>query len=168
MKKVDKEFFDHEFNVDIQVEQGIEGSEITESQHYNQIWSYIASGNIDADKIRMLVENDPAISRKLRASICASLDELERGQLAQKDQTIQMLQAQIQQLSSQAQILQRGAQYQQKYIEAQRKAAADQNTVARNIVKQATKNAGQPAEEEGQVKSDNAKGIGGGNIGSNA
>lgn len=168
VRKVDREFFDHEFNVEIQVEQGIEGSEITESQHYNQIWSYIASGNIDADKIKVLVENDPAISRKLRASLCASLDELERGQLAQKDQTIQMLQAQIQQLTAQAQVLQRGAQYQQKYIEAQRKAAADQTTVARNIVQQVTKRSGQPVEAEGQVKSDNAKGIGGGNIDSNA
>lgn len=146
-EQIDSSFFDRDFTIDVEVEQGIEGSEVTEAQHYNQIWQYVAQGGVTADKIRMLVENDPSLSRKTRASVKASLDVLESGQMAQLEQTNAMLQEQIQTLSQQVKLLQSYGRYQNNVVEAQRKASADQTNVARRIVNAVQKNQGSNSSE---------------------
>ena len=160
IRNIDNTFFDDEFDVTIEVEQGIAGSELTESQHYNQIWQYVAQGNFTADKIRMLVNGDPAISRKTRARVGAALEELETSQLAEKDQQIEALKQAVVELQGFMKFSQQtiaSLQAKQKATEA---AAAEQAKVAAALLKgrqQAVNEQGQPM-SEGEAKSRNAKG----------
>lgn len=165
VRSIDKSFFDDEFDVTIEVEQGIAGSELTESQHYNQIWQYVAQGNLTADKIRMLVNGDPAISRKTRARVGAALEELETSQLAMKDQQIQALQQAVSELQSYMKFSQQVIQHQQAKQKATEQAALEQNRVAAQLLrgKEQAAAGGQPMSES-EVKSLNAKGISGGSF----
>ena len=163
VRSIEKGFFDAEFDVAIEVEQGIAGSELTESQHYNQIWTYVAQGNLTADKIRMLIEGDPAISRKTRARFSAALEELETSQLAMKDQQIQALQQAIAELQSYMKFSQQVIQHQQRKQKATEQAAAEQNRVAAQLLR-GKEQAEATAMSESEVKSLNAKGISGGSF----
>ena len=163
VRSIEKGFFDAEFDVAIEVEQGIAGSELTESQHYNQIWTYVAQGNLTADKIRMLIEGDPAISRKTRARFTASLEELETSQLAMKDQQIQALQQAVSELQSYMKFSQQVIQHQQAKQKATEQAAAEQNRVAAQLLR-GKEQAEASAMSESEVKSLNAKGISGGSF----
>lgn len=164
---ISKEFFDDEFDIAIEVEQGIAGSELTESQHYNQIWQYVAQGNLTADKIRMLVNGDPAISRKTRARVGAALEELETSQLAMKDQQIQALQQAVSELQNYMKFSQQTMKAMQAKQKATEQAAADQNRMAAQLIKgmgqQNVNPTGKPMSES-EVKSMNAKGISGGSF----
>lgn len=163
IRSIDKGFFDDEFDVAIEVEQGIAGSELTESQHYNQIWQYVAQGNLTADKIRMLVNGDPAISRKTRAKFDAALEELETSQLAMKDQQIDALQQAVQELQSYMKYSQQVIKHQQAKQKATEQAAMEQNRVASEMLK-AKDQQMQGMMSESEVKSMNAKGISGGSF----
>lgn len=166
IRSIDKSFFDDEFDITIEVEQGIAGSELTESQHYNQIWQYVAQGNLTADKIRMLINGDPAFSRKTRAKVGAALEELEVSQLAQKDQQIQALQQVIQELQTYMKFSQQVIQHQQNKQKATEQAAMEQSQVAAQLLRaQEQQRASVPAQqagqqlEEGEKKSAAAKGV---------
>ncbi len=158
---IEKGFFDAEFDVLVEVEQGIAGSELSESQHFNQIWTYVAQGNLTADKIKMLLNGDPAISRKTRAKLNASIEELEMGEIAQKDAQIQQLEAAIGELQNYMKFSQQVIKHQQAKQKATEQAAMDQNKVASELLK----NQAAPTEmSESEVKSLNAKGISGGSF----
>lgn len=163
IKEIDQSFFDAEFDVAIEVEQGIAGSELTESQHYNQIWTYVAQGNLTADKIKFLVDGDPAISRNTRARLQAGMEELETSQLALKDQQIQALQQAITELQSYMKFSQQVIQHQQAKQKATEKAAMDQNRVASELIRSNQEEAANKMSES-EVKSLNAKGISGGSF----
>ena len=163
IKEIDQSFFDAEFDVAIEVEQGIAGSELTESQHYNQIWTYVAQGNLTADKIKFLVDGDPAISRNTRARLQAGMEELETSQLALKDQQIQALQQAINELQTYMKFSQQVIQHQQAKQKATEKAAMDQNRVASELIKSSQEEAASKMSES-EVKSLNAKGISGGSF----
>ena len=164
IRSIDKGFFDDEFDIVVEVEQGIAGSELTESQHYNQIWQYVAQGNLTADKIRMLINGDPAISRKTRARVGAALEELETSQLAIKDQQIQALQEAISELQNYMKFSQQVIQHQQAKQKATEQAAMEQNRVAANLIKGMEKTPTPQPMSESEVKSNNAKGISGGSF----
>ena len=162
VKEVDKSFFDAEFDVAVEVEQGIAGSELTESQHYNQIWQYVAQGNLTADKIKMLVSSDPAISRKTRARVNAALEQLETSQLAEKDQQIEALKQAVVELQGYMKFSQQTITSLQAKQKATEQAAAEQAKVAANMMKNMQQQTAQMSESE--VKSMNAKGISGGSF----
>ena len=162
IRNIDSSFFDDEFDVTIEVEQGIAGSELTESQHYNQIWNYVAQGNLTADKIRMLVNGDPAISRKTRARVSAALEELETSQLAEKDQQIAALQQAVTELQGFMKFSQQTIASLQAKQKATEQAAAEQAKVAAQLLKgneqMARANAQGEVMSEGEAKSRSAKG----------
>ncbi|MCI1244473.1 MAG: hypothetical protein LKG11_00735 [Bacilli bacterium] len=158
---IENGFFDSEFNVSMEVEQGIAGSELTESQHYNQIWQYISNGNIRADLIKMLVTNDPALTSRTRSRLMASLEELETSQIAQKDQQISNLQQAIQELQSYMKFANQTIQYQQKRQKSTEQAASEQAKVASTMLKNQQQGSQM---SESEVKSNNAKGIAGGSF----
>lgn len=162
-KTIGQGFFDAEFNVTLEVEQGIAGSELTESQHFNQLMQYVAQGNINADMLKVIVQNDPALSRKTRAKMGASLESLGNSQLAQKDQQIESYQQIISQLQAYMKFSQQVIRHQQAKQKATEAAAAEQNTIAAKLLKEKDAAlAGQMSESE--VKSMNAKGISGGSF----
>lgn len=165
LRTIDSSFFDDDFDVAIEVEQGIAGSELTESQHYNQIWTYVAQGNLTADKIRMLVNGDPAISSRTRARFMFALEELETSQIAMKDQQIEELKMAVEELKSYVTFQQQLVKYQQNKQVAIERAANDQNRMAAAMLKDKDQQMAQMAPmSESEVKSMNAKGISGGSF----
>ncbi len=166
-KSLSKSFFDDDFDVVIEVEQGIAGSELTESQHYNQVWQYVAQGNLTADKIKMLVSGDSAFSRKTKAKVMAALEELETSQLAQKDQQIQVLQEAVAELQGYMKFSQQVIKGQQAKQKATEQAAMDQTKVAAQLLKAKEQEQANPTGQqlsESEVKALNAKGISGGSF----
>ena len=163
VRSIDKSFFDGEFDVAIEVEQGIAGSELTESQHYNQIWTYVAQGNLTAEKIRMLVNGDPAISMKTRQKLNYALDEQETSELAMANQQIQAYQQAIAELQQYMKFSQQVITHQQAKQKATEQAAMDQNRMAASLMKNMEQQNTQRMSES-EVKSNNAKGISGGSF----
>lgn len=163
VKEVGHEMFDSDFNVSIEVEQGIASSQLTESQHYQQVFQYIASGNLDADKIKLLIENDPAFSAKTRQRIMYSLEALEISQLQIKNQQIQELQEMVntlmQNLKTSASNIDILTKRDQAY-----KQALSENVKENKAFFEAYQTNQQPTKSESQVKSDNAKGKSGGHF----
>ena len=157
---IDKEIFDKDFAVIVDVETGVASSVVSESQHYQTIFQYVASGNIDSDKIRVLVENDPALSAKLRQRFTASLDELEVSQLAMKNAEIDRLKQVVNQLVSNLETANSNLDILKARDEAREKALRDTTKEAQAVVKTAVDNQGGLLTES-QVKSNNAKGISG-------
>lgn len=155
-----KEFFDKDFAVLVEVETGVASSVVSESQHYQTIFQYIASGNIDADKIRVLVENDPALSAKLRQRFSASLDELEVSQIAMKDAEIEKLKQVVNELVSNLETANSNINLLKARDDAREKAFKDTTKENQAIVKTALDNQGSLLSES-EVKSNNAKGISG-------
>ena len=158
--KLDKSVFDGDFNVLVDVEVGVASSVISESQHYQTIFQYVASGNIDADKIRVLVENDPALSAKLRQRFTASLDELEMSQIAMKDEEIARLKQVVENLVSNLKTANSNLDILKARDSAREKAVKDTTKEAQAVVKTALDNQGGLLSES-EVKSNNAKGISG-------
>lgn len=163
VKDVTNEMFDADFNVAIDVEQGIAGSEISESQHYQQVFQYIATGNMDADKIKLLVTNDPAFSSKTRSRILASLEALENSQLQVKNAQIQQLQETINNLIANLKTQNENMNYLKMRDQAREKALSD--SIAENkAFLESMQTANQPTMTESEVKAQNAKGIDGGHF----
>lgn len=163
VKEVGSEMFDSDFNVSIEVEQGIASSQLSESQHYQQVFQYIAAGNLDADKIRLMIENDPAFSAKTRQRIMYSLEALENSQLQVKNQQItelqQMVNTLMQNLKTSSQnidvLKQRDSAY---------KKALEENVKENKAFFEAYQNSNGNKMSESEVKSQNAKGISGGSF----
>lgn len=162
-RELTSSFFDSEFNVSLEVEQGIAGSELTESQHFNQLMQYVAQGNIQADMLKVMVMNDPALSSKTRAKMNASLEGLENSQLALKNQEIEQYKQALTQMESYMKFSQQVISHQQKKQKATEQAAADQNKVAASLI-QSNEGSTTPKQSESEVKSNNAKGIAGGSF----
>lgn len=164
VKDIGEEMFDSDFNVTIDVEQGIASSQLSESQHYQNVFQYIASGNLDADKIRLMVENDPAFSAKTRSRVLKSLEALENSQLQVKNDEITQLKQMCEQLVAQL----NQSKQQIDYLGARDKArnqafkqSIDENKAAVEAF------ANQPQQglmTESEVKSQNAKGKSGGSF----
>lgn len=157
---LNKEIFDKDFAVIVDVETGVASSVVSESQHYQTIFQYIASGNIDADKIRILVENDPALSVKLRQRFSASLDELEVSQIAIKNAEIDRLKQVINELVGNLETANNNINLLKARDDAREKAFRDTTKENQAIVKTALDNQGSLLSES-EVKSNNAKGISG-------
>lgn len=160
VKEVNSTMFDSDFNVIIDIEQGIASSVLTESQHYNQVFQYIAAGNLDADKIKLLIQNDPAFSAKTRQRITNSLEVLETSQLQLKNQEINELQTMIQTLVENLKISQQNLEI-LKLRDKSRNKAFDESIKENKAFFEAYASQNQPLMSESEVKALNAKGISG-------
>ena len=158
---VDSKMFDSDFNVSIEVESGIAGSQISESQHYQQVFQYIASGNLDADKIRVMIENDPAFSNKTRQRIMNSLDALEISQLQIKNQEINELKGMIQNLVSNLQTANQNLEILKMRDQAKDRALKENINQNKAFFEAMIP---QNTMTESEVKANNAKGISGGSF----
>lgn len=163
VQNVENTMFDSDFNVSIEVEQGIASSRISESQHYQQVFQYIASGNIDADKIKLLVENDPAFSTKTKQSVINSLEALENSQLQIKNAQIEELQQMINTLIQNLKTSNQNIQFLQQRDKANRK-ALEENVKENKAFFEAYANTPVQKKSESEVKAMNAKGISGGSF----
>ena len=163
IKTVNSKMFDSDFNVSIEVEQGIASSEISESQHYQQVFQYIASGNLDADKIKLLIQNDPAFSAKTRQRIMASLEALENSQLQIKNQEIAELKGLVENLIANLKVSNNNLNYLKLRDQAKDKALME-NINKNKAFFQTYADSQKNTMTESEVKALNAKGIKGGSF----
>ncbi|MCK9449442.1 MAG: hypothetical protein M0Q41_10760 [Bacteroidales bacterium] len=165
-KDIDNSYFDNDFNVIVDVEQGIAGSEISESQHYKEVFQYIASGNIDVDKIKLWVMNDPAFSTKTKQRLMKSFEVLENSQLQIKNQEIAELQKIIQTLMNNIKSMENNVSLLKTRDQAREKAMKQQMELNKAAVEAFAQGSGQIMSES-EVKAQNAKGISGGKFDTN-
>lgn len=156
---IDNSLFDSDFNVSVSVETGIASSRTSETQHYQQVFQYIANGNLDADKIKIMVQNDPGFSSKLRSKVMASIEALEVSQLQLKNQEIDQLKQTINQLMATLQKSSQSIEILKKYDTAKNKALQENIDQNRKVVEAYASNTQNLTES--QVKANNAKGISG-------
>lgn len=162
MKSIDNDVFCNDFDIAINVCQGIASNIISESQHFENVFNMIAAGNMDADKIEIMIQNDPAFTSKTRSKLMSSIKSLKFSQLQLKNQQIEQLQSQMEQMISVM------GQYKQsidllKMRDEARTKALNDNVKQNNEFAKMLAN-GQETKTESQVKSDNAKGKEGGSF----
>lgn len=163
VRDIDETMFDSEFNVIVDVEQGIAGSEISESQHYKEVFQYVASGNLDVDKIKLWVMNDPAFSAKTKQRLSKAFEALENSQLQIKNQEIAELQNIIQTLMQNMKTMEGNMEFLKSRDTAREKAFKEQNALNKAAVEAfAAQGGGAQVMSESEVKAQNAKGISGG------
>lgn len=167
VEDISSEMFDADFDVTIDIEQGIAASEISEAQHFENVYQYVLAGNADADKVKALIINDPSFSRKTRQRMSASLDALEVSQLQVKNQEIANLKGMVQQLLDNLNKAKQGIAIIQQKANAQQKAfdqaTKEQQAIVTSLANSEIASSGVP-ESESKVKSDNAKGKTGGHF----
>lgn len=156
--------FMKDFQVAVEVLQGIGQSKISESQHLNQLFQYILTGNADAGVVKALVNSDPAVSRKTRQNFINELDAYENSQInmvkAENEQlkdTIRGLQQKFTQMNQQVQ-------YQQEQLSAYKK-ASEQNARDNQQFMSAMLSGNKSADNEGELKPNNSRGIEGTKLG---
>lgn len=157
-RDVTKDDFMKDWEVSIDVQQGILGSEISESQHYNQVFQYVASGNLDPDMIQAFMECDPSFSRKVRSNLVKALEASRNSQVAMLKAQIQQYQSTLQDMATQMKGYAQQINLQQKQVEALKKATVENAELNKQVALDAKANAGM-LQSEGEVKSNNAKGI---------
>lgn len=161
------DMFDADFDVTIEVQQGIATSEISEAQHYEKIYQYIFSEAADAGKIRAFIQNDPMFSLRTKQRVVAALDALEVDELRQKDAEIAKLKELINNLMGTMEQASRNMDYLKARDQARDRAMADANkanlAAVRSFADAAT-TTGDGVKSESEVKSQNAKGVSGGHF----
>lgn len=157
------DMFDCDFDVVIDVEQGIASSTISEAEQYNNIWQYIFPANVDMDKVKVYMAGNPSISKKTRQKVYQAIEATETDQIAIKNQQIQELTKQVEQMSKYLDTAKQNIEYLNKRDQARTKAFSDVTKEQQAMVKMINDKAN-TSSNEGQVKSNNAKGLKGGSI----
>lgn len=152
--------FDRDFQIVVSVESGIAKSLVSESQHYQQVMQFILSGNANADMVKVMLENDPAFSRKLKQSVATSLKNLEISQLARKDEEINQLKQLVNSLAEKLKVADGNIKFASERYKALEKASQENAKMNMEFLKAKSNN----VKSESEVKSDNAKGISGGSF----
>jgi Tfp pilus assembly protein FimV len=173
-REISGDMFMKDYEVAVEVTQGIAGSQIAESQHFAQVMQILGSSNMDASLMKAWIEGDPSFSRKVKSNLKASIDAVENSQLAQKQAEIDQLKQYIQQMSVQMQQFAQQIDYQKAQVKAIKDAASENAKMNQQFVSAAEQNyktkltsvdttTGSTV-SEGQVKSQNAKGEQGGSF----
>lgn len=144
-----------DWEVAVECQQGIAGSDISESQHINQLMQYVMTGNADAPMVKAMIECDPAISRKVRSNFQAALEAVNNSEIQQKNQEIAQCKQVIQQLSTQ--LKRQGQQVSQMntQLKAYKQATIENARMNQAVAEDAA------SRSQGEVKSDNSRGISG-------
>lgn len=157
---IDGSVFEGDFDVNVEVMQGIEGSAITESQHFQQMFQLASSGNMRPDWTLAWLMADPQFSQKEKTVIKSMFETVQRGKIQELTDQIGQLKGALEQAMSKLQQMQGLNQLAQKQVMAVRKAGEEQSAAQNRMIRNLAR--AQPApEDEGAVKSDNAKGGGG-------
>lgn len=157
--KITSQDFMKDFEICVEVVQGIAQNRISESQHVNQIYQYLMSGNVDAGLMKALITADPAISRKTREDITASLDSYENSQIFALNAQIDQYKQVITDLQQKIQTINQQVNYQNLRLDAYKKATEENANQNKAVMDAYTQKMKATVENQGEVKSNNARGI---------
>lgn len=168
---VTQEDFLKDWEVTVEVTEGIASSQITETQQVMEMFKSWNTGNVDFQTRKMEAEIHPAFSRHTRQLLMHGIKEQENSIIAQKDAEIESLKAQVQQDQQYLQYYGQQIKFAQQQVEAYKKATI-QNAEQNKAITQAAVQRAREAEStynpvsgelltQGEVKSNNALGING-------
>lgn len=151
--EVNKDMFMYDWQVAVDVCQGIANSEISVSQHVNELAKIFASQQTSADVIEMIIVLDPAIPKNLKAEVQAMLYAQRNSQLAQKDAEIQQYKQTLQQLTQKLQQCSQQIKYQEQRVQAMNQAvkenAKTNQGIVRDLMSQLQEQQGETADNKG-------------------
>lgn len=156
---IKKEDFMKDFQVTATVIQGVGNSRISESQHYTQVMQMVMTGNADPAVIRAWVDADPNFSQRVRENLHDALEASENSRVAQLTATIQEYKQVIQQQNQALQEYSQRFNYAQKQLDSYKKATEQNAQENKAIMDAYTSQFKDSIVEEGEVKSNNARGI---------
>lgn len=152
-KKISRKVFDGDFDISVDVMQGIEGSAITEAQHFQQMFQLASSGNMRPDYMLAWLMADPQFTQKERSVIKTAFEAAENGRIQELTDMVEQYKGVINQLMQKLQQMQGLNQVAQKQVQAVRKSAQDQSNAQNAMIRTLA------SASEGAVKSNNARGI---------
>lgn len=159
-QSIDGSVFEQDFDINVEVMQGIEGSAITESQHFQQMFQLASSGNMRPDWTLAWLMADPQFSQKEKTVIKSMFETVQNGKIQELTDQIDQLKGALNQAMQKLQQMAGLNQLAQKQVQAVRKAGEEQSAAQNQMIRSLAKMQPQP-ESEGAVKSNNAKGGGG-------
>lgn len=167
-KEIGAKDFALDWQVNIEVCQGIAGSDISTAQQINQFMQYAFSGNASMDMVETWLDLMPTIPMQLKKQLRNKMQALKQSELAQKDAEIAEYKQAITKLCEQLKQLGQQVNYQNMQLKSYQKAVKTNANQNREIVEDLMKENEQykiQAEQnisDGEQKSMNAKGNGDG------
>ena len=162
-----KEIFGTSFDISIDVMQGLADSKLAESQMWDTL---IMNGNIqnlEPEMLELYLEANPTISARSKATLKAIVERQKQSENHQLKDKLQQALQYMQQLLQYTKELEAQNGYKTNYIENLTKEFTEKIGVANKVITaQNSALAQQRAQKpEGEVKSNNARGVGGTSIG---
>lgn len=165
-KTIKNEDFMSDFEIAVTVTQGIGQSEISESQHYSQVFQWISTGNMDASLAKAWVDADPAFSKKTRDTLKGELEAYENSQIQALNAQIDQYKNVIEQLKQKYTEMGQQVTYQQAQLKAYKQASEENARNSKeymNSVLSSNSTNGQMS--DGEAKSNASRGIEGSQYG---
>lgn len=164
-KSIKNEDFMSDFEIAVTVTQGVGQSQISESQHYSQVFQWMASGNMDAALLKALVDADPAFSRKTRDTLKGELEAYETSQISNLKAQIDQYKQVIEQLQNQYKQLGQQVSYQESQLKAYKQASEENARNNKEYVNSVLSAQKTNQVSEGEAKSNASRGIEGSQYG---
>lgn len=164
-KSIKNEDFMSDFEIAVTVTQGVGQSQISESQHYSQVFQWMASGNMDAALLKALVDADPAFSRKTRDTLKGELEAYETSQISNLKAQIDQYKQVIEQLQNQYKQLGQQVSYQESQLKAYKQASEENARNNKEYVNSVLSAQKTHQVSEGEAKSNASRGIEGSQYG---
>lgn len=160
------EIYGIRFDISIDVMQGLADSKLAESQMWDTLVMNGNIQNLEPDMLELYLEANPTVSQRTKATLKSVVEKQKRTENYALKQRLQEAMSYLQKITTYAKELEAQNGYKTHYIDNLTKEFTEKIGVANKVITSqnkalAVKKAGAP---EGEVKSNNARGIGGGDI----
>lgn len=163
-----EDIYGSNFDVAIDVLQGLVDSELSESQMWDTLILNGGIQNMSPELLEMYLEANPTVSQHTKHALKAIVEKQKRSENYQLKQKLEEASAYLQKLLQYAKELEAQNGYKTNYIDNLTKEFTNKINVANKVISAQNKSLSQQAQttevSEGQGKSMNAKGMGGANI----
>lgn len=159
--EVTEDLFDDDFFVSVEAVQGLATSVISEGEEYDKIMTSIMTGNTDAEFLKVYLAGNRNMHFKTKQRVRRALEAYESSDMKRKDEEINQLKQTITQLVATIKQTGRAVDLANMQNAAQQQAFNEQNKTNMAVLKGLQS---QQKQSEGEVKSQNSKGIEGGSF----
>ena len=163
-----EEIYGTSFDISIDVMQGLADSKLAESQMWDTL---IMNGNIqnlDPEMLELYLEANPTVSQRSKATLKAIVEKQKKSENYQLKQKLQEALQYLQKILQYSKELEAQNGYKTNYIDQLTKEFTDKLGVANKVITAQNKVISGGGQSEGEVKSNNAKGIAGSKMDTNA
>jgi len=160
-----EELYGINFDISIEAMQGLSDSKLVEQQMWDNLMMNGGLQNIDPEILEMYLESAPNVSPRFKVALKRIIENRKQGKIAQLEGQLQQLANETNQIMNYAKRLEAQTGYQSSYLKALQSEFSTkingQNKIISGLMKDLGNYRGQDGMSEGEVKSNNAKGISG-------